>query len=220
MENKFDALNNNLKEVFKKWGKSPKELMERYDKTSVANFYIWATGKKCPPLKLLVDMTWETETNIEYALGLTDVIAKNDTNIVKPKVSELLKEQNDTILSFSKKIETTSLTIKRYSDGFSKMRLGTLIAMADGFNVSVDYLLGLTQYRTWSEYRRMLDPFVDALPGDALHITFPHPYEEMSGNVLMHPLGGKVLFPTGKTRSIRSELFDGVKVERLLPHET
>ena len=217
MEKRFSKSENNLKDLFKKWGKPPKELMKRYNKTSVANFYIWSSGQQCPPLKLLLDMTWETETNIEYALGLTDAKAKNDTNVINFRLSELLEEQNCSYRALSIKLGTSYATIKRYAERDIMMRVETLLALADGLHVSLDYLLGLTSHRTWDEYKKMIDPFSGIAPGDALYLSFPD--KELNGNVLVHPQGGKVVFPTGKMRSIRDDLFNGVKVERLEPSE-
>ena len=218
MEKKFNEEQNNLKALFKAWGKPAQELKGRYDKTSVANFYIWASGKTCPPLKLLVDMAWETRTNIEYALGLTEVKEANDRNEINFRFPELLEESGHTYFSLAKKIDVAPATVKRYAEGNVQMRVETLLAIAEGLKVSLDYLLGLSDYRTWEEYRRVLEPFIGVRPGEAMFLSFPQ--SEMDGFVLMHPQGGRVVFPTGKMRNINDEIFKGVKVRRLVIDET
>lgn len=213
MKKHFDKDNNNLKELFDRWNQPTSVLMKRYNKDSVTNFYTWAAGKRCPPLQLLVDMVFETESNIEYALGLTDIAKGNDTDIIKLRLEPLLKESGFSKHSFAKSIETSSLTIDKYLSKDIKMRVETLLSMAEGLNVSIDYLLGLTKYKTWDEYHKLIEPFSGLNPGDAAYISFPDSLE--GGNVLLHANGTHIVFPSGKSRSIHDDLFKGVKVKKL-----
>ena len=159
-------------------------------------------------------MTSEIDTNIEYALGLTQISAPNSGRKITFRLGSLLKEKGISYFGFANLIETSPATVKRYVEGAPHMRIETLLAMAKGLGVSVDYLLGLTDYKTWNDYRKKLEPFSGVAPGDAIYLEFPD--EGLNGCALMHPHGGKVVFPTGKMRSIRDEIFQGVIVQNMV----
>ena len=60
------------------------------------------------------------------------------------RLKELRKSKKITLLSLALKLKTNQNTISRYESGEREPGINEIIAIADYFDVSVDYLLGVT----------------------------------------------------------------------------
>lgn len=83
-------------------------------------------------------------------------------NFIK-KLSALLEEKNITQRELAEKINVTEVTISRYLSGERSPRIEIVNKIADFFNVSIDYLLGVSNIKnpaleayTESVERRMI----------------------------------------------------------------
>lgn len=63
------------------------------------------------------------------------------------RLKELRKEKNISQIKLAMDLELNQNSISRYETGLYEADYKTLIAMADYFDVSVDYLLGRTDNR-------------------------------------------------------------------------
>lgn len=64
------------------------------------------------------------------------------------KIRSLMDEQGITQDKLSKEINRTRQTVSQYVNGISEPSYGTLVKIADFFNVSIDYLLGRTKTKS------------------------------------------------------------------------
>lgn len=74
------------------------------------------------------------------------------------KLSILLEEKNITQRELAEKINVTEVTISRYLSGERSPRIEIVNKIADFFNVSIDYLLGVSDIRN-----PVVDAYTDAL---------------------------------------------------------
>ena len=67
-------------------------------------------------------------------------------NVFAQRLKELRTENNYTQTEIATKLGIRQQSYVRYENGSGEPSLGTLIAIAKLYNVSTDYLLGLTDY--------------------------------------------------------------------------
>ena len=68
----------------------------------------------------------------------------NNVNMAYLRIKELRKKRNITQLKMAMDLNTSQNTISRYETGSHEPGIRELIAIADYFGVSVDYILGRT----------------------------------------------------------------------------
>ena len=73
-----------------------------------------------------------------------DFEIKNFSN----RLTELLEDNNLTQIQLAKKIGISNVTISRYFTGERNPRIDVITKIASFFNVSVDYLLGLSDIKS------------------------------------------------------------------------
>lgn len=66
---------------------------------------------------------------------------------------ELMEEKDMTQVQLANLIGTTNVTISRYISGERNPRIEIVTKIAEVFNVSTDYLLGITDNRYFSNYK-------------------------------------------------------------------
>lgn len=72
-------------------------------------------------------------------------------------LSALLEEKGITQRELAEKIEVTEVTISRYLSGERSPRIEIVSKMAEYFDVSVDYLLGVSDVRNSSSLQNEID---------------------------------------------------------------
>lgn len=80
----------------------------------------------------------------------------SEQEIFIKRLSILLEETNTTQRELAEKVNVTEVTISRYLSGERKPRIEIIHKIAKYFNVSVDYLLGLTDVPYKLEYDSQL----------------------------------------------------------------
>lgn len=76
---------------------------------------------------------------------------KFEVKLLKNRVKELRTERNLRQTELAEKVNTTQQTISRIENGENTLPADTLIALANFFGVSIDYILCLTDSRRTSE---------------------------------------------------------------------
>ena len=166
----------------------------------------WYLGYKIPSLENVINLAWCSNTNVSYLLHLCDANRPLNRNTPHLRLSELRKEQKYTITSLCEATGLNPNTVKDCErnetfDQDKKMPTqATLIKLSETLGVSLDFLLGLSDFRTWDEQERH-SPFLKYPPGLAIHIKT----EEYETDCLMDVTGENVIFPTGEAISIDSE---------------
>ena len=72
-------------------------------------------------------------------------------DIFVERLSALLEEKNITQLQFSKEIGVSNVTISRYLTGERRPQIDVAIKMANFFNVSLDYLMGISLAKNFTD---------------------------------------------------------------------
>ena len=216
MNKVFDRTNLRISEFFRKTGAQGSELAKKYD-VQLATAYNWINGYRVPPINVLLDLCEKGNTNLSYLLALTAVDAPLETYSPYNRIDELRKERGMKIVEFQKTLNTTLAVYHRYADEENRRsttgRISTLVTFSTFFGVSIDYLLGLTEYRTWKHYLATIDPFIFVEPGTPALVKYKSEEgDEVSGYILMHENGKYIISSEGMMISKTSPDFDDVIV--------
>lgn len=68
-------------------------------------------------------------------------------NALNKNIRELLKESNTTSVKLAQHLGVTGEAVRWWNGGYSRPDIDKIVAIASFFNVSTDYLLGITSYR-------------------------------------------------------------------------
>lgn len=104
-------------------------------------------------------------------------------NNLPARYRELREEKNLTIKELSQKINCNEKTISFYENGDRELSIGTLQKYADFFNVSTDYLLGITDIRS-SDIDRKKICEMTGLSGEALNWLIYAREESVNGRTM------------------------------------
>ncbi len=145
---------NNFKELRKEKGLTQLELAKilEIDQTTVSK---WELGKAVPDTAMLIKLAEFFDVSTDYLLSRSNYyypdtieIANIEENNNKTQFAEKLKdlraEANLSQKALSKKLGLSSAAIGHLETGRNEPTATTLIAYAKYFDVSADYLLGLT----------------------------------------------------------------------------
>lgn len=145
-------------------------LLERgIDKTELADRYeiqrdsvnVWFRGKHLPPFQVLLDLARDLRTNLSYLLMQTEYDFPLASYTPELRLKELRKENKLCIVELAMKSSTAQATIRKYDSGqMEKPSLKVITSLSDVLGVSMDYLMGLTDYRTWQEAAIAANPFL------------------------------------------------------------
>ena len=108
----------------------------------------WENQKDIIPTKRLYQLANLYKLNIDYILGLTDkkinIVSSDTINIelVSKRAREIRKDFNDTLRSFSKKINTSNSTWSAYETGKTLILCAFLLQINKMGNYSIDWILG------------------------------------------------------------------------------
>ena len=109
---------------------------------------MWENQKDIIPTKRLYQLANLYKLNIDYILGLTDkkinLVSSDTVNIelVSKRAREIRKDFNDTLRSFSKKINTSNSTWSAYETGKTLILCAFLLQINKMGNYSIDWILG------------------------------------------------------------------------------
>lgn len=142
------------------------ELREINDltKTELANklgvsdsiYARWEKGKDIIPTKRVYQIANIYKINIDYLLGLSSYkINLNSSNIinmdtVSNRIREIRKDFNETLVEFSKRLNTSNSTWSAYETGKVLILCAFLIEVCKFGNYSADWILG----RSEEKYRK------------------------------------------------------------------
>lgn len=106
------------------------------------------------PLEKCNELANYYKTTLDYVLGLSNIREYIDTplfinwNLVSERLSELRHSKNLTETELSSKIGFTQTTYSCYEIGKRRPTTMKLLAIAQYYNVSVDYIVGRTNNKT------------------------------------------------------------------------
>lgn len=86
----------------------------------------------------------------------------NAEDIFAERLKELRDDKNLSITALAKQLKVSRVTVSQISNGAHLPSTEMLIALADYFNCSADYLLGFTDYTEYKSFKKPI-PFADVL---------------------------------------------------------
>jgi len=129
-----------------KSGLSQNEFVNNFELLGVDTYKNYEQGKSYPRLPTLIKFAEFYDVSLNYLVGLTESKEKYRTLDIEqfPKRTiELRRKSGMSQSAIAKQIGVTKSGYKCYEMGKSIPPLPRLIALADLFDVSVDYLVGL-----------------------------------------------------------------------------
>jgi len=126
----------------------------------------WEEGIKLPQLQKLAALSDMYGSSISYALGLTDIKRSNENQEVAPRLQEIRESYRMARHELAKELGVSSInSVYNWETGKAQMKLDVAIKTAKFFDVSLDYLLGLTHYKRWEimSIQEELDGLMDGV---------------------------------------------------------
>ena len=76
---------------------------------------------------------------------------------VVARIEELCKESGTNVWRLEQELEIGNGIIKKWDKSTQSPRVSTLIKIAEHFNVTIDYLVGLTDIRNFDQHLKQLE---------------------------------------------------------------
>lgn len=105
-------------------------------------YQYYETGEKFPKADVLMEIASKLDVSSGYLLGEED--KETQPPLLNARLKTLRTEKNLTQAEISSIIKRTASAYSNYEKGIHVPPLDTLIALADYFGVSLDYLVGRT----------------------------------------------------------------------------
>ena len=155
----------------KEKGLNKEELKQRTGANDLA-VTKWSAGAVIPPLETLLMLADITNTNISYLLMLTDIAAPISSREIQFRLKELRLQNGLTQEELAIKAGINAKSVGNYEMDesliYGRKALRMLITIAETLSVSFDYLLGLTERKSWEAADD--SPLFKVKPGSAIHI--------------------------------------------------
>lgn len=152
---------------------STQDIMDVTGATSVATIQSWTSLEHQPPLSLLLYIAKKLKTNISYILGQTDIGRKCESYEINMDLCLFMNEAGYSATGLAEKIGTSTRIVQGYMTNPRFNRLNTLLGCAETFDVSIDCLLGLTDWRKWEYSEITKNPFAIIPASAAMRIVLP-----------------------------------------------
>ena len=145
----MEEMKNRLKELRKEREFTIKQVAEHMEVQPIT-IERWEEGIKLPQLQKLAALSDMYGSSISYALGLTDIKRSNENQEVAPRLQEIRESYRMARHELAKELGVSSInSVYNWETGKAQMKLDVAIKTAKFFDVSLDYLLGLTHYKRW-----------------------------------------------------------------------
>ncbi len=113
-----------------------------------STYSLWEAELNVIPLNRLIDFCNYFNVSMDYVLGLSikprykDMKKVVDFNLHRKRLRRIRKENNCTQVELAEVLNTDNGVISRYENGKYLILTSFLIAFANYFNISVDYIMG------------------------------------------------------------------------------
>lgn len=172
----------------------------------------WARGLTYPPVKVVRFLAITTKTPAAQLVGQTEVASRleKDFSAKERDIKLLLEERGISHRRLAELMETDPNTAGDIIKNYPNIRLNSMIALSEALGLSIDYLLGLTDYRTWEEEAHSSEkPFADVDYGTPAYVA-PAATPEANGFYCLVSNDGRTIFTAdGRTRLAKDEFFRG-----------
>jgi len=190
----------------------------------------WRKGSHFPPIDVLVGIAKALDTNISYILGLTDVKCplEYEEPICERCLEEILEACEMTEKEFVKAYNNNYKMLYLYRERIPLERVRSVIKLSMAVGLSVDFILGYTNYENWEIYDKMHQPFSNIKNGGGAYVIADKTVRGAAdiesavmrgdGSYCLLSYDGKhVIFPNGNKVAVDDEIFEGVYVTNVVP---
>ena len=122
------------------------------DKLNISQqmYSFWEKGERIIPLKHLNTLCNFYNVSMDYMLGLTNTkkitnitkISVLDKKVIGQRLKKVRQDNNLTLRSMAKELNTTSSTISAYETGKNLILTAFAYQICDHYNISMDWLCG------------------------------------------------------------------------------
>lgn len=151
-------------------GLNKEVLAERYQiqRESVG---VWLRQSQMPPISVLLDMAKELNTNVSFLLSLTEYSFPLDSYEPDMRLNEIRKEKKMHLVELAEQSGASITTVRKYGDGeIDKPNLKVILTFSTLLGVSMEYMMGLTRFKTWEDAAISYNPFILLEKGKAICI--------------------------------------------------
>lgn len=164
------------------------------------------TGARVLSIGKLLEFARKHNTNLAYLLGMVTDDSPCERYTVNHRFTEIRKELGMKNGAFAAHCGITQTNLSSYNQ--DKSRAGstrTLMTISKILDVSIDYILGLTEKKNWQSDDSAY-PVLRIAPGEAGYLV-------TEGKFFLRSSDGQwLLFPDGSKQQIRSHLLIGKEV--------
>lgn len=190
----------------------------------------WKKGTTLPPVDVLAGMAKALDTNMSYILGLTDVKQPLDYDrpMQEMTLDRVLEIANMSEKEFVKALNKNYKKLYLYRERLPYERVRSMIKLSEVVGLSLDYILGYTQYENWDLCAKQENPFRRINAGDAAYVIADkdiHGISDIEDAIrrkdgaycLVSSDGKYVYFPNGNKARTDDDIFKGVLVVTVKP---
>ena len=190
----------------------------------------WKKGVLLPPVDLLVSMAKATRTNVAYILGLTDISCPIEDGAPgkERSLEDLLLAAKMSEKDLVRALNNNYKKLELYREHIPYERIKSVISLSEATGLSMDYILGYSDYTSWEVYAKMEHPFRHIEAGAGAYVIadksirmkadVEDAIKRGDGSYCLLSLDGKhVIFPNGNKVSIDDEIFGGIYVAAVKP---
>lgn len=148
-----------------------KELLAEKYQIQKESVGVWLRNSQMPPFNVLLDIAKELGTSVSFLLTLTEHNFPLDSYEPDIRLNEIRKEKKMHMVELAEKSGASITTVRKYDDGeIDKPNLKILLTFSSILGVTIDYMMGLTRFKTWEDAAIHANPFLLLEKGKAVCI--------------------------------------------------
>lgn len=190
----------------------------------------WKKGTHYPPVEILHGVADILDTNISYVLDLTDVDFPMEIKVPEREktLEEILETSEVSERDFYVAINYNNKALESFKKKLPFNRITSLMTISNITGLSIDYILGYTNWKNWELCGKTIHPFKEFDAGEAAFVVadknvrskkeVKEALDKKDGMYCLVSADRKmIIFPNGNTVGVNDEIFEGAFVAKVKP---